>query len=151
MDFGRWVSENWFELLQSFGIVGGFTLAAYTAWKDEQARRIGNSIAVSNQHRELWRTIYERSNVQRVLDREPDLEEHPVSLEEELFVTALVAHMSTVFRAMRFGEFVKLEGLRIDVRQFLSLPIPKAVWERLKPLQDVTLIEFVESCLLPDD
>jgi hypothetical protein len=64
-----------------------------------------------------------------------------------LFVTTIVAHLSTVFRAMKHGEFVKLEGVKNDVREFFTLPIPKAVWEKLKPFQDANFAKFVETAL----
>ena len=147
MEATRWLATNWFELLQTAGIIGSFGLTAYIAWKDERARSIGNSIAISNQHRELWKTVYGRSDVGRVLNKSADLEGQGVSLAEELFVTTLISHLSTVFRAMKYGEFVKLEGLRKDVQEFFALPIPKAVWGKLKPYQDNHLVVFIESCL----
>lgn len=143
----HWLGEHWFDLFQTVGIVGSLLLAAYTAWKDERARRIGNSIAINGQHRTLWKDIYEHPQLTRVLEKDADVAEIPISIGEELFVTSLVAHLSTVFRAMKHGEFVKLEGLQNDVREFFVLPIPKAVWEKLKPFQDANFSEFVETAL----
>jgi hypothetical protein len=40
---------------------------------------------------------------------------------------------------------IKLEGLRRDVAQFLSLPIPKAVWEKMKALQNDSVVRFIEE------
>lgn len=151
MAFVKWFWNNWFELIQTVGIIASFGLAAFTAWKEVQARRIGNSIAISNQHREIWKAIYGQSEVARVLDKNADVKSEPLSIGEELFVTALIAHLSTVFRAMKHGEFVKLEGLRKDVQQFFGLPIPNAVWNKLKPLQDNHLVVFIESCLRPEE
>jgi len=50
-------------------------------------------------------------------------------------------------KSNREGMFVKLQGLRADVKDFMSLPIPKRVWERLKPFQDDEFVAFVEECL----
>jgi hypothetical protein len=146
----EWLTQHWFELLQTVGIVGSLGLTAYMAWKDERARQIGNSFTISNQHRELWKSVYGRADVGRVLNRNADLEAQAVSLAEELFVTTLISHLSTVFRATKYGEFVKLEGLRRDVQEFFVLPIPKTVWKKLKPYQDINLIVFIESCLDPE-
>jgi hypothetical protein len=147
MEATAWFGEHWSELLQSAGIIGSLALAAYTAWKDEQARRIGNSIAITEQHREIWKTIYEHPQLARVLEMNTDIEHEPISIGEELFVTTIIAHLSTVFRAMKHGEFVQVEGMQLDVKEFFSLPIPKAVWERLKPFQDDEFIAFVEAQL----
>ncbi len=70
-----------------------------------------------------------------------------ISIGEELFVTTIIAHLSTVFRAMKQGEFVKLEGLQNDVREFFALPIPKAVWTKTKLLQNKDFAAFIESSL----
>jgi len=54
--------------------------------------------------------------------------------------------------ASRFGSsqsdtvVVKVEGLRRDIAQFLSLPIPREVWEKIKVLQNDDFVAFVESC-----
>ena len=141
---GAWISEHWFDLFQTVGIVASLLLAAYTTWKDGCARRIGNSIAINAQHRKIWKDIYEHPELARVLDMEADAKD--ISIGEELFITTLVAHLSTVFRAMKDGEFVKLEGLQNDVREFFRLPIPKAVWEKLKPFQDENFVSFVGCC-----
>jgi hypothetical protein len=47
---------------------------------------------------------------------------------------------------MTAGIFTKIQGLQNDVRDFLTLPIPKAVWEKIKPFQDGDFVTFVESC-----
>ena len=70
-----------------------------------------------------------------------------ISVEEETFVKMLISHLSTVFRAMKHGEFVTLEGLQKDVQEFFTWPIPKAVWEKFKPLQDRKFAAFVENSL----
>jgi hypothetical protein len=144
---GAWISEHWFDVLQTVGIIGSLLLAAYTTWKDALARRIGNSIAINGQYRTIWKDIYEHPHLARVLEKDADVAETPISLGEEMFVTTLVAHLSTVFRAMKHGEFVKLEGLEKDIRKFFALPIPKAVWEKLKPLQDASFVKFIETAL----
>jgi hypothetical protein len=147
MVMASWFSEHSFDLFQSVGIIGSLLLAAYTTWKDAQARRIGNSIAINDQHQKIWGEIYEHPQLARVLEKGADVAEMPISIGEELFVTTIIAHLSTVFRAMKHGEFVKLEGLQNDVREFFTLPIPKAVWNKLKPVQDANFVKFIETAL----
>ena len=142
-----WIVEHWFDLLQTVGIVGSLLLAAYTTRKDERARRIGNSIAINEQYRQIWKELYEHPKLARVLDKKVDLEKEPISAQEELFVTMLVLHLSTSFRAMKHGEFVKLEGLQRDVEDFFSLPIPRAVWKKMAKVQDRNFVGFIESVL----
>jgi plasmid maintenance system killer protein len=145
MGVSPWFAEHWFDLLQTVGIVGSFLLAAYTTRKDERARRIGNSIAINEQYRQIWKEQFEHPGLSRVLSKDADVAKNPVSHEEELFATMLILHLSTVYRAMKHGEFVTLEGLERDVEGFFSLPIPKVVWQKIKPLQDRNFVQFIEA------
>lgn len=70
----------------------------------------------------------------------------PVTDEELLFVKMLFLHLDTVRRAAHEGMFVKLQGLKRDVADFMSLSIPRLVWQRIRPFQDKDFIEFIEEC-----
>jgi hypothetical protein len=83
----------------------------------------------------------------RVLKHDVDLNKEPISDEEWLFVKMLILHLDTVRRAIKARMFVKIEGLREDVRDLFALPIPKAVWEKIKPFQDKDFVAFIEDCL----
>src|SRR4051812_12304414 len=109
MEETNWIALHWFELAQTVGIVGSLLFAAYTTRKDEGARRIANSIAITDQYRNIWKEIYEHPKLVRVLEKDTDVEKQPVSIEEERFVTMLILHLGTVFRATKHGEFVTLE------------------------------------------
>ena len=146
MEVSPWFADHWFDLLQTVGIVGGLLFTAYATWKDERARRIGNSIAITEQYRQIWKELYERAELSRVLAKDADVKKQPVSIQEELFVKTLVLHLGTVYRAMNHSEFVKLEGLRRDVREFFTLPIPREVWQRVKSFQDEDFVQFVGKC-----
>jgi hypothetical protein len=39
------------------------------------------------------------------------------------------------------------EGLQTEIRQVFALPIPKAVWKKMKSLQDRDYVRFVDECL----
>ena len=70
----------------------------------------------------------------------------PVTREEEIFVTLVIQHLSIVYHAMRDDLTIPPEGLRRDVWQFFTLPIPGAVWEKIKILQNDAFVAYVESC-----
>jgi hypothetical protein len=81
------------------------------------------------------------------MEKRAVLDTKPLSHEERRFVTELVLHLDAVHRPIKARMAVNIEGLRKDVRDFFALPIPKAVWEMLKPYQDTDFIAFVEDCL----
>lgn len=141
------MSQHWFDLLQTLGIVGGLLFTAYTVRKDERARKISNLIATKQQYREIWEKLYWHPKLFRVLQNSVDLKGQPITDEEWLFVKLNIFNLDTIYRSMESGMFVQLEGMRKDVREFYSLPIPRAVWERLKPFQDEAFVKFVEGAL----
>ncbi len=145
MGIFSWFVQNW--TVESVGIIGGLFVSAYAAFKDERARRIGNLIAIKEENRKIWREAFEKPALFRVLKSDPDLKNGPISEEEFLFVKQLILHLDTVYRAMRAGMFVRLSGMRADIKGFLSLPIPYGVWEKLKPFQDANFVNFIETCL----
>jgi hypothetical protein len=147
MEALHWLGEHWFDLLQTVGIIGGLLFTGYTFRRDERARSIGNLIAIKQQHREIWAELYQRPALFRVLKPDVDLIGQPISNEEWLFVKLLVLHLDSVHRAAKAGMFVTLEGLQKDIKDFFSSPIPKSVWEKVKPFQDQEFVVFVEASL----
>lgn len=145
----QWLAEHWFDGVQNVGVVGGLLLTAYTIHKDERARQISNLIALNARHDDIWRTFYDRPHLSRVLRHDVDLNRQPVSDEERLFVKMLFIHLDTIRRATKAGLFIKIMGIKNDIRGFIKLPIPKAVWEKLKPYQDEDFVAFVDNCLNP--
>lgn len=129
------------------GIMGTGLFAGYAILKDEKARRIGNSIAIADQYVRIWRELYQHPELGRVLNAGANPEKEPVSDQEQLFVNMLINHLSIVFRAGKQREFVDIEGLDKDVRNFFRLPIPNTVWRDARPLQDKDFAAFVEMCL----
>jgi hypothetical protein len=147
MEVSNWLAANWFDLLQTLGIVGGLLFTAYAIRKDEKGRKIGNLIAINQQHHEIWKALYGRPELARVLKKEANVNSTPISDAERLFVNSLILQLSTVYRAMKEGMFVPLEGLKEDIKGFFTLPIPKNIWEKIKPLQDKDFAAFVENVL----
>jgi hypothetical protein len=141
----NWFAEHWFDLIQSIGIVGGLVFTAETARQDTQSREISNLIAVNERYNEIWQELFRRPNLSRILKTDVDLDKVPVTAEEQLFVKMLILHLDTVRRAMNAGVFVKIAELKSDIREFLSLPIPKMVWRKMKPFQDKEFVDFVEG------
>ena len=143
----HWVTEHWPSVIQNLGIIGGLGFTAYSLWKDERARRVANYIAISGQYREIWALPFQHPELARVLETDVDLNKTPVTVQEEIFVNQVIVHLDIVRRAIKAGVFVKMEGLRKDVHDFFLLPIPRAVYEKNKPLQDEAFAKFVDSCL----
>jgi hypothetical protein len=147
MEVLAWFASHWLDLIQSIGIIAGLSFTAYTTTKDERARRISNAIAINGQYLQIWQELFQYPELGRVLKRDVLLSKEPISEQEELFVNMLILHLGTAYRAMRYDLFVTLDGLDQDIKEFFTLPIPKAVWRQVRAIQDRDFVAFVEGCL----
>lgn len=150
MGGGSWLNDNWFTLVQTVGIVASlyFTAAAFRTDKDE--RRLGNLLRLTGHHAEIWREFAGRPDLARSVDPLADIERSPVTDSEEVFVALLILHLNVVYRAHRLGLVENLGQVEKDIREFFGLPIPKAVWRKLKLLHHEEFVTFVEACLARD-
>ncbi len=131
-----WLYQHGFTLLQTASIVAGLFYTAWTIRIDARERRIENLFIITNAHREIWSTIYDRPELARVLQTDfPDGPPEP-TLEERIFVRSLILHLAASFRARSYGMHFNNRGLTADVRQFFSKPIPRKVWETTKQFQE---------------
>jgi hypothetical protein len=145
MGLSQWLAGQYITVIETASAVGGLLLTAYTIRKDTKERRLSNRISLSQRHGDIWKEFYERPGLSRVLKPGVDLKSGPVSEEERLFVKLLILHLDTVHQATRGGMLTKVEGLTKDVREFFSLPIPAAVWQKMKPYQNQDFVSFIES------
>ena len=142
-----WAAENWFDSLQSFGIIGSLLLAAWTVADDHRSRVVENRLQITKYHRELWSQLSDNPKLGRVLDASADLEIKPLTVEEERFVTMAILHLNAHFYAASKGLLAKPEGLKSDIASFFSLPIPRKVWGETKHLRDAKFAHFVEAAI----
>ena len=149
MEVVAWIGQNWFVALQSVGIVGSLLFTARSIHLDIRARRLGNLLRLTEQHRAVWQNVLERPELTRVFDANADLDHQPVTEQESLFVTFLLLHLNAAFHAVQERQFATPDGLRADVRWFMRLPIPHEVWARRRPFLDQAFVRFVEDCLDP--
>lgn len=142
----HWLTDNWFSLLNAVGIIGGLLFTGYSLRSETKTRRIANMIALTQGHRDIWKNLVNLPQLGRVLEPDAEISSQPVTHGEEIFVILVIQHLSVVFHAMRDELTIKPEGLRRDVRWFFSLPIPDAVWEKFKVLQNDQFAAYVEEC-----
>lgn len=144
----HWLAENFTTFLNAAGVIGGLLFTALSIRGETKARRIGNLLMLTEHHRDLWTRIYERPELLRVLKEDVDLSQQSITEEEEIFVNLLILHLHSVYQAIRAGTFMKPEGLQQAIRWLYSRPIPRAVWEKLRPLQDRDFVRFFETTLV---
>jgi hypothetical protein len=143
---GEWISANWFTGLSAIGIIGSLVFTAVSFRSETKTRRVANLLTLTHNHRELWSELFRNPNLARVLDPTADLSEHPIIRDETIYINLVIQHLGSAYQAMKSGLVIKPEGVSRDVRSFFSLPIPKALWEKMKVFQNDDFVEFVERC-----
>ena len=151
MGFNEWLGQNWLALIQTGALAGGLLFTGIAVLLDARARRVGNLIQLTQQHRDLWERLYMQSELARILDPAADTSKSPVTVKEETFVIFLILHLNNTYYATRAGFYQKLPGLRKDIERFFTLPIPRAVWGKVKDLQDESFVRFVETSFTSHD
>ena len=139
-----WVADNWPILLNAGGIVLGLCFNAWAIISETKTRRISNLLTLTQNHRETWSAFYRYPHLQRVLDPDADIQNQPIGVVEEIFVSSVILHLNASYHAIRDGLVVPPEGLQADITSFLNLPIPKAIWNSVKGTQDADFVNFVE-------
>src|SRR2546423_10813691 len=125
-----WTSHNWYALAQTGLTASGLFLIGVAILLEARARRVGNLIQLTQQHRDLWERMYSQPELSRILDPKADLARMKVTPEEEMFTVFIILHLSSTYFAIRSGFFQRLHGLRKDIARFFSLPIPRTIWEK---------------------
>ena len=146
MGIGAWFADNAVSLITAFGIVGSMFVATMAFRSEAKTRRVANLLSITANHRELWKAYLNDSGLSRIRDGAAQTGKQPVTEAEWIFVNMVIQHLNTVYYAMNSQLVVKVEGIRRDIAQFLSLPIPREVWEKIKVLQNDDFVVFVESC-----
>jgi hypothetical protein len=134
-------------IVSSIAIIASLLFTAVELRHVERAQRVTNLLTITKHHREIWSQLFVQPKLARVLEPKLDLTRKPVSNEEALFVNFLILHLKASYKANEQKMLVTAEALGKDIHWFFSLPIPKTVWERSKPMQDADFIEFVEAAI----
>jgi hypothetical protein len=147
MGVGEWISQNWFNLFSSAGIIGGLWFTAISLHSETKTRRIANLLTITANYREVWKEFFRSPELVRVIDPVANVAKKPVTPAEDFFVNMVISHTSSVYEALKDELLTQQEGLRRDVKSFFSLPVPKAVWTNTKLLQNQDFAAFIESSL----
>jgi hypothetical protein len=142
-----WVEGNWFNLIQTVGIVGSLILAMAAAKREAKTREIENLLTISGHHRELWGGARQKEELERIFREDDRFLNLPITVAEEEFLNLVTAHYLTSWRISKIGGIITLKELADDVREFFSLPLPRAVWEKTKKNRNRRFVRFVERAL----
>ena len=151
--FSSWVNGN-FNLVQTVGIIGSLSmtavallLTAAASRRESKAREIQNILTLSDHHRNLWAGVAHKSELGRIFQNNAEVLKNPLTVAEEVFLNEAITHYMTGWRIAKSGGITTLKELGTDIKWFLSLPLPYAVWEKTKDFKNQKFVRFVERAL----
>lgn len=145
--FSSWSDGNWFNLIQTAGIVGSLLFGAATAQREAKTREIENHLTIAEQHRNLWNEARQRKDLDRIFQTDADVIKIRITVAESEFLNLVVGHFQAGWILSENGAAITLNEMRADVRDFFTLPLPRAVWERTKGMRNRRFVKFVERAL----
>ena len=145
--FSSWIDSNWFNIIQTVGIMGSLLMTAAAANRDSKAREVENLLTLNGQHRELWSGLIHQTELQRILKSDADVLNIPVTAAEREFLNLVFVHFQTGWTIAKSGALITLEEMKSDVREFFSLPLPRAVWEKTKSFRNRQFVKFIQVAL----
>lgn len=83
----------------------------------------------------------------RTFEADANLNTHPITDEEAIFLKFLIEHHSATYRAMKEGLFKTLQSIQGDIRWFFALPISKSVWRAIRSLLEPAFVDSAERRL----
>lgn len=147
MEISHWFWEVWHGLLGDVGVIASVTIATIALFSDNKTSRVSNLLTLTQNHHELLKPLFRNADLSRVQDTEVDLEAKPLTEAETAYINVRIQHLFSAYRAMQDDLTIRPEGFEADIRDFFSLPLPKAVWDKIRPFQNRDFVAFVESTL----
>lgn len=142
-----WLGANWIDLIQTTGVVAGLLMSAAALRMDTRVRRTEVILRLTEAHRDIWERLVEQPSLARVLEPGVSPSDAPPSPSERRFVQLVILHLATVRQAVREGTYDASPGMDDDIREFLSLPIPRSVAESLVRFQPADFQDYLRRLM----
>lgn len=141
--------KNWFDILQSFFIVCGFTLSYLATCSSNRSRKVNHLFQINQSHREIWGKTFTSPELLRVKETNVDLQKNPVTEAERRFVTEVIIHIYAVYEAIS-NRLIKKGEMERDIANYLLLPIPNLIWQEVKNYYDKRFVSYIDGLLHND-
>lgn len=109
-------------------------------------KKVENYQEIIKSHRDLWKmTINTPEKFKRVIELDVDINNEPLSYEEQRFIHLILLHMTSAFNYSSNNSMVKIEKLKADFVDFLTYPLPRIVWSEARSFFNKKFVDFIEN------
>lgn len=136
-----------FQLIQVIGIVLSFLLSFFAFLYNIKVTKVNNGLLIAHYHREIWLEYCRNDNLNRIFKMDVDLNHVPLTDQEKQFVNMIFIHIEESLSATNRKSAYKIEGLKDDIIDILSYPIPMNVWQENKNYHDKFFFDFIENII----
>lgn len=145
-----WLDANWFNLLQTVGIIITLAIAISGSRAAANATKGANLASMIASNREIWSQLITTPQLQSVMRQDMSPGEK-VTYEEREFVKQVIQHGGVSYELARIGGIDPMEGVRGDFYKTFNLPVFRQVWDEIKVYQGSGFVAFVEDCIAGKD
>lgn len=142
-----WLQANWFNFVQSVGIISSLLATVYTLTRDARSRKVSNYISLIEYHRDIWQLTFDKPELNRVHQRDPELFTVPFTPDEKQFLTFVFLHISCSFELQKTNRMIKIEMIEYDIAEFAKGPLVRRFWEENKRYYNDDFVRFVDNSI----
>jgi hypothetical protein len=139
----HWIVEHAEVVYGSSALTVGLIFDGWGHFAHAKEVRQANQHTIIAHHREIVKDIRSDPYLKRVLD--PDADGSTLSIQEIHGVNPLFLHLYSNFRASKARLYRMPQHIDADLRFTLNLPVPAAVWEKLKGYYDDDFVAYVDG------
>jgi len=144
--FEQFLTENWFNVVQTVFLILGFGLAAKSYSDDNKSRKVGHLLKLGRHYQKIKDALIERPELKNVFKKKPT-GGTTVSPTERYYIQQTIMHIYTVYMAIQLGQLESFKGIEDDIKRYLKLPLPKKVWNEVKKFQDGEFVAYIDALL----
>ncbi|MES2709330.1 MAG: hypothetical protein V4726_22220 [Verrucomicrobiota bacterium] len=147
MDILLRIGEALAHALEPAGIIAGLVFSGISLRDSSRSRRLENQIRLADGYRDIWTELLRDEKLSRIREPSVDLGKAPVTPAEDRLVRFIFQQVFLAFEARRTGQLGDIGDLEKDVEDFLSRPIPRAVWREVARFQPEAFRKFIEKLI----
>ncbi|KKR13591.1 MAG: hypothetical protein UT42_C0044G0010 [Candidatus Falkowbacteria bacterium GW2011_GWA2_39_24] len=98
----EWIQNNWFNVLQSIGIIASVLFTAYVVRVSNKSKKVENLLLLNQYHREIWLYYLDNPHLSSIFKKDIPEDYNPTDIENR-FVSIIILHLNTAFLATKAG------------------------------------------------